>query len=321
MLWHGLRAPAVAGVGRQPVSVGTLPTRVPAAQPGPRVAVTSAVRHAVPGADRPDRRRRRGTRLAARPRRGRRRRGWPRTCSPPASTCCPAWPACAPRSAPSTPGPPGSWPACAPAPARCSATTPTSSSSPPTPSSRPAARSSPPAGRPGCWPAGRPPVADLGCAAGTDTIALARAGASVVAVDRDPVARALTAANVEALGLADRVAVVDADVVDLVAAAGRRGGRAAPRPPRPGTPGGRTPAAGPRPLVAAVVDRDGAAGPRAAVGGEGGARSGPRPRAGRDRGGVGLGRRLDRRGAAVGPRALGDLAAGHARPRRNRAAS
>ena len=59
-------------------------------------------------------------------------------------------------------------------------------------------------------------VADLGCAAGTDTIALARAGASVVAVDRDPVARMLTTANVEALGLADRVQVVDADVVALV---------------------------------------------------------------------------------------------------------
>ncbi len=62
-------------------------------------------------------------------------------------------------------------------------------------------------------------AADLGCAAGTDTVALARAGASVVAVDRDPVARALTAANAEALGVADRVEVLDADVVDLVAAA------------------------------------------------------------------------------------------------------
>jgi SAM-dependent methyltransferase len=61
-------------------------------------------------------------------------------------------------------------------------------------------------------------VADLGCASGTDTIALARAGADVVAVDRDPLARELTAANVETLGLADRVRVVDADVVDLVAA-------------------------------------------------------------------------------------------------------
>jgi SAM-dependent methyltransferase len=62
-------------------------------------------------------------------------------------------------------------------------------------------------------------VADLGCGAGTDTVALARAGASVVAVDRDPVARELTAANAEACGVADRVEVRDADVVDLVAAA------------------------------------------------------------------------------------------------------
>ena len=60
-------------------------------------------------------------------------------------------------------------------------------------------------------------AADLGCAAGTDTVALARAGASVVAVDRDPVARELTFANAAVLGLADRVTVVDADVVDLVA--------------------------------------------------------------------------------------------------------
>ncbi|RBY89937.1 class I SAM-dependent methyltransferase [Blastococcus sp. TF02A-26] len=68
-------------------------------------------------------------------------------------------------------------------------------------------------------------VADLGCAAGTDTIALARAGASVLAVDVDPLARELTAANVEALGLADRVWVVAGDAVELVAAA--RGGEVA----------------------------------------------------------------------------------------------
>ena len=61
-------------------------------------------------------------------------------------------------------------------------------------------------------------VADLGCAAGTDTIALARAGARVVAVDRDPVARELTRLNTAALGLSG-VEVLDADVVDLVAAA------------------------------------------------------------------------------------------------------
>ncbi len=68
-------------------------------------------------------------------------------------------------------------------------------------------------------------VADLGCAAGTDTIALARAGASVLAIDVDPLARELTAANVEALGLADRVWVVAGDAVELVAAA--RGGEVA----------------------------------------------------------------------------------------------
>jgi len=59
-------------------------------------------------------------------------------------------------------------------------------------------------------------VADLGSAAGTDTVALARAGATVVAVDRDPVARELTAANSAALGVAPRVTVVDRVVVALV---------------------------------------------------------------------------------------------------------
>jgi hypothetical protein len=68
-------------------------------------------------------------------------------------------------------------------------------------------------------------AADLGCAAGTDTVALARAGARVLAVDRDPVARELTAANAAALGLADEVWVSAGDVVDVVAAA--RGGEVA----------------------------------------------------------------------------------------------
>ena len=68
-------------------------------------------------------------------------------------------------------------------------------------------------------------AADLGCASGTDTIALARTGASVLAVDTDPLARELTAANVEALGVADRVWVVAGDAVELVAAA--RGGEVA----------------------------------------------------------------------------------------------
>src|SRR4051794_17095920 len=55
MLWHGYRAPAVAGVRLQPVSIGTLPTRVPAAQPGPLAAVICAHhgRSAVPPAGDP----------------------------------------------------------------------------------------------------------------------------------------------------------------------------------------------------------------------------------------------------------------------------
>lgn len=68
-------------------------------------------------------------------------------------------------------------------------------------------------------------AADLGCASGTDTVALARAGASVLAVDLDPLARELTAANAEALGVADRVWVVAGDAVELVDAA--RGGEVA----------------------------------------------------------------------------------------------
>src|SRR5687767_11195032 len=46
-----VQAPAVAGVGHQPVSIGTLPTRVPATQPGPRVGDSRPdrpVREAVP---------------------------------------------------------------------------------------------------------------------------------------------------------------------------------------------------------------------------------------------------------------------------------
>ncbi len=68
-------------------------------------------------------------------------------------------------------------------------------------------------------------AADLGCAAGTDTVALARAGARVLAVDHDPLARELTAANAAALGVDDDVWVVAGDVVELVGTA--RGGEVA----------------------------------------------------------------------------------------------
>jgi hypothetical protein len=65
--------------------------------------------------------------------------------------------------------------------------------------------------------AGRPPiVADLGCGVGADTIAFARAGLRVLAVDADPLAAAVTAANVAALGLADRVTVSTMDARDVV---------------------------------------------------------------------------------------------------------
>ncbi len=56
-------------------------------------------------------------------------------------------------------------------------------------------------------------VADLGCGIGGDTIALATAGARVIAVDRDPVRLALAEANVTALGLRDRVTFVLRDLL------------------------------------------------------------------------------------------------------------
>ncbi|WP_037575428.1 class I SAM-dependent methyltransferase [Phaeacidiphilus oryzae] len=55
-------------------------------------------------------------------------------------------------------------------------------------------------------------VADLCCGIGGDAIALARAGLGVLAVDRDPEACAAAEANAAALGLADRIEVVCADV-------------------------------------------------------------------------------------------------------------
>ena len=58
-------------------------------------------------------------------------------------------------------------------------------------------------------------VADLGCGVGGDAIALARAGLTVLAVDRSPLTCAVVRANAEALGLADRISVREADVTDV----------------------------------------------------------------------------------------------------------
>ena len=60
-------------------------------------------------------------------------------------------------------------------------------------------------------------VADLGCGLGADSVAFARAGLDVVAIDADPVTAAAATANVAALGLTDRVNVrcADATAVDL----------------------------------------------------------------------------------------------------------
>jgi SAM-dependent methyltransferase len=60
-------------------------------------------------------------------------------------------------------------------------------------------------------------VADLCCGIGADTLAFARAGLRVTAVDADPVTAAVTATNAAALGLADRVEVrcAEASTVDL----------------------------------------------------------------------------------------------------------
>ncbi|UED84589.1 class I SAM-dependent methyltransferase [Streptomyces profundus] len=67
--------------------------------------------------------------------------------------------------------------------------------------------------------AGGARVADLCCGVGGDAIALARAGARVLAVDRSPLTCAVARANAAALGLADRIevreAAVEAAVEDL----------------------------------------------------------------------------------------------------------
>jgi SAM-dependent methyltransferase len=56
-------------------------------------------------------------------------------------------------------------------------------------------------------------VADLGCGIGGDALALASAGALVIAVDRDQLRLALLAANAEALGLRERLRIVQADLL------------------------------------------------------------------------------------------------------------
>ena len=307
MLWHGTRAPAVAGVRRQPVSVGTLPTRVPTAQPGPPAGAPGRVREAVP-VDRPPTPRRAGAaaRGCARPTGAAALAQAAAAARRPGRRARPRWPGCAPRSAPSWPARPGSWPGCAPGPGRSSAPTPTccfftadtlEQAGRPALAARRAAR---------LLAGGADSVADLGCAAGTDTIALARAGAAR-ARRRPRPGRPRADRRERRRPRAGRptCGCVAGDAVDLVAAArgGEVAGCGADRP-RPRPPGRRTAAARPRPLVTAVVDgraRCWTAVPRG--GREGGARARPRPGAGRRRGRVGLGRRLDRRGAAVGPRA------------------
>ncbi|MGH4034202.1 class I SAM-dependent methyltransferase [Actinomycetota bacterium Odt1-20B] len=76
-------------------------------------------------------------------------------------------------------------------------------------------------------------VADLCCGIGGDAIALARAGISVLAVDRSPLTCAVARANAEALGLAELIEVCEADVTEVDTASydavfvdpARRGGR------------------------------------------------------------------------------------------------
>ncbi|MEU5608127.1 methyltransferase domain-containing protein [Streptomyces sparsogenes] len=58
-------------------------------------------------------------------------------------------------------------------------------------------------------------VADLCCGIGGDAVALARAGISVLAVDRDPLTCAVVRANAEALGLSELIEVRRADVAEI----------------------------------------------------------------------------------------------------------
>ncbi|MEU6989916.1 class I SAM-dependent methyltransferase [Streptomyces sp. NPDC046465] len=58
-------------------------------------------------------------------------------------------------------------------------------------------------------------LADLCCGIGGDAIALARAGISVLAVDRSPLTCAVARANAEALGLAGLIELREADVTEV----------------------------------------------------------------------------------------------------------
>ncbi len=58
-------------------------------------------------------------------------------------------------------------------------------------------------------------VADLGCGIGADSLAFARAGLGVLAVEHDPATALVAEANVEVLGLADRVEVRNADATTV----------------------------------------------------------------------------------------------------------
>lgn len=66
-------------------------------------------------------------------------------------------------------------------------------------------------------------VADLGCGIGGDALAFAAAGLAVLAIDRDPLACAVTVANAAALGLGDRIEVRCADLSGLDVPAGLPG--------------------------------------------------------------------------------------------------
>lgn len=58
-------------------------------------------------------------------------------------------------------------------------------------------------------------VADLCCGVGGDALALARAGISVLAVDRDPLTAEVVRANADALGLSSLIEVRCADVAEV----------------------------------------------------------------------------------------------------------